>query len=955
MHWTRSRWGRVARVVCATLLVWGLAGWGCAADDVASPFVWVAWPDVSPEPGQPRPEHPRPDWRRQAWLNLNGDWEFAFDDAGIGVDAGWARAEVDFPLTIRVPFPWTTSLSGVDRDTGDAGGVGWYRRTVVLPAGFGAAGRRVHLIVGAADWHTRVWVNGEPAGESDNGYLPLRLDVTDLLQTAAAGDAGDPFGGQPQRLTLRVADPGNAADYPHGKQGSPWYAHTAGIWQTVWLEEVAPVSLARLSLTPDLPGQRFQVQVELAAAAPAAATLAASGPPVAACSLQCWARGQGGQPLLEASLTPGEPASLVLPARWLPPWSPAQPHLAELHWRLQCGDLPADELRTTVGLRAVARGQVPGQSYQAVLLNGQPVYLRGVLLQGYWPQSGYTAPDEASLVRDLELARSSGFNLVRLHIKVEEPRLLHHADRLGLLVDADVPCGGIFPLATGDTPAARVRWQRTLEGLIARDAGHPAIVWWTLFNEDWGLLGADGAYDEDRQGWVREMLAHTRQLDPTRLVEDHSTLRFDHLAGTDFDSFHLYGDDPAVFGAELDRWVAGLAPGSGYNFLAGEAKDGAPLVNTEYGPFSFELFGPAWRQDRDVSFDLRRLTGELRRRGPLVGYVLTQLYDVEFEHNGLLNYDRTPKETGWPRGLTEAELHSADFVGFSEPAFRVGPGGDPLTVHPFVSRWGTSPTAGEAETLHWELIDVRERPLAAGQLTLDEPPRAWAVTALPALVVTSPVDFAGPAHLLVEWRQAGGGLLARNVLGGELLPAAPPTSGCAGGRCTVLLDLAACHGDLDRDSGVKVDGEKMSVGLLGAGQLRCPVTLPSAVGARSAVPVQLVAELAANVAGAPQTDGQTPGGEVRVWLDAQPLGVLALPPDRADSRGLLSQLNGAIPRGGYGDLLTTAATSWAPAGREEAELRFEVTGDQAGGLILYGRRLGRWGEAPRLEFVLAEL
>ncbi len=823
-----------------------------------------------------------------------------------------------------MPFSWTTALSGVAVDTGNAGATACYLRAIERPDDFGAA--RVVLVVGAADWHATVALNGVELTTNDNGYLPFRVDLTDAL------------GAGPNVLTIRVADVGNHAEYPHGKQGLPWYTNMGGLWQTVYLEAVPAASIAALKLVAKADLSGFALSGRVAGDA-------------AGCALRVYGETTGPAPLVETTVQAGTFATEV-PTPDLPAWTPQTPALLPLEVRLDCGAARGgDAVRSYAGLRTVGRAQVPGKSFEMVHLNGAPVFIRGVLVQGYFPDGGYTAPTLEALRADLLAAKEAGYNLVRLHIKVEEPLVLFLADSLGLLVDADVPSYGAFPFQTGDTAAARARWQATLDGMAERDFNHPAIVWWTLFNEGWGLTSLLNEYAQnaEQQAFVSAMLAHARTLDETRLIEDHSTLRFDHVAGSDVNSFHLYPETTPDFAATVADIAANTYPGSPFNMVPGHVQGTAPLLNTEYGPFSYENGVPAWKRDRDISWGLRRYTGVLRQHENLVGYVFTELYDVEFEKNGLLTYKRLPKEFGYDLAeLTVAELNAADFVGFREPHFQVEAGA-PLTLTPFVSRFGAPARA--AETLTLVLLDETGVPRAQTSVPVVAP--AYAVTTLAPVTFELPPELAGAAVVTARWADddAAPRVVARNFLPGEIVAAVAETAPCTATACRIPLDLGACTGDVDPDSGATVAGTTQATGFLGAGSLRCPVALPPEVPTGRVLTATLGLEIAANVRGAPQTRaGNAATAAVTVTIGDAPAFELPIPPDRADSRGILSCLNGPVPQGGFGDWVETAAVTLParPVG-DTLTVTFAAAGDAAGGLSLYGARMGRYGRVPALD------
>ena len=185
-------------------------------------------------PGQemPRSEYPQPQFQREAWLNLNGPWEFEFDDQNAGLEENWAGAARKFRRNITVPFCFESARSGIG-DTSFHAWV-WYRRTVTLPDDW--KGRRGLLHFGAVDYHAMVWVNGQFAGEHTGGHTPFRFDITPLAKPG------------PNVITVRAEDPPTDRYIPRGKQywepksRGIFYTRTTGIWQTVWLEEIGRAS-----------------------------------------------------------------------------------------------------------------------------------------------------------------------------------------------------------------------------------------------------------------------------------------------------------------------------------------------------------------------------------------------------------------------------------------------------------------------------------------------------------------------------------------------------------------------------------------------------------------------------------------------------------------------------------------------------------------------------------------
>ncbi len=544
--------------------------------------------------------HPRPQFAREGAVSLNGWWDFS-----VGTDALDRR--------IRVPFSPEAALSGVGELT-EPGCALWYRRA--LPELDLAGGKRALLHFEAVDWSCEVWVNDVQVGGHKGAYLPFEMDITDALL------AGGPGAGE---LKVRVVDPADTGTQLRGKQssrpGGIWYTAQSGIWRDVWLEVVSATRLTSLHVDAGLDGR---VEIHVEATDPAAE--------VSARILD------GGREVARATGEAEAPLYARIPEPRL--WSPADPHLYDVE--LTCGD---DVMRSYFGIRAVEVREDAG-GVRRVFLNGEPVFLRGVLDQGYWPDGLMTSPCPEALEFDIRSMKDTGFNLLRKHIKVEDGRFYGLCDRLGMLVMQDVPTGGdaysswhsskkptLFRaswtavrdtgerahrnLASSDA-AYRQEWLATCEGMVELLRDHPSVVAWCLFNEGWGQFDAAAA---TQRVW---------ELDPTRPV-DATSGWYDQGAG-DFWSIHNY--------------FRPLGP------ERGRAAQGRAYLLSEFGGVTFAVAGHVCREQTygyveapDVAAFGREVAGLLAQADALeaqgcAGFVYTQLSDVEEEVNGLLTYDR---------------------------------------------------------------------------------------------------------------------------------------------------------------------------------------------------------------------------------------------------------------------------------------------------------------------------
>jgi beta-galactosidase/beta-glucuronidase len=590
-------------------------------------------PTYAPVPVQgadaPRPEYPRPQMVRERWLSLNGQWGFEIDRG----DSGLERGMVERPLTgaITVPFAPESQLSGVE-DVDFLEAV-WYRREVQIPAEWGDADVLLHF--GAVDHDATVWIDGREVVRHRGGFSPF---------TAPIG----PRAGDTVTIVVRARDPREAVQ-ARGKQAT-WYANThcqytrtTGIWQTVWMEPVSPIAhLRRPRITPDLAAGALDVRQPLSANRPGS-RITVTVRDVAGVVAESSTR---------ADLDLAPQLRVVIPEARIRTWSPDDPHLYRVHVALVDADgVLLDEVASYAGLRSVA---IDGH---ALRLNGQPVFQRLVLDQGYWPESLMTAPDEAALVRDIELGMRAGFNGARLHEKVFEERYLFHADRLGYLVWGEFGDWGVSGQGgpghnQAPTASFVAQWLEVLE----RDHSHPSIVGWCPLNETHQDLHDRITVLDDV---TRGMFLATKLADPSRPVIDASG--YSHrVAETDVWDSHSYEQDPERFRVEQ----SGLADGRPFaNRRADDVAFSLPYAGQPY--FVSEFGGIWWNPDalavagtdqaeswgygqrvRDEQEFHERFAGltEVLLGDPLMfGYCYTQLTDVFQEQNGVYRFDRSDK------------------------------------------------------------------------------------------------------------------------------------------------------------------------------------------------------------------------------------------------------------------------------------------------------------------------
>ena len=433
----------------------------------------------------PRPEHPRPDARRPYWASLNGRWEFRFDSQDAGVAAGWQKPGAPgYDRTILVPFPWESELSGIHQVTG-APKVGWYRRHFTIPKDIPAK-ERIWLRLDAVDWRADVWVNGQKVAEHEGGYTPIEADISDVANRESDNV-----------VVVRAFDPTDP-ELPTGKQVG-WYTPSSGIWQTVWLEArpksyIASFKIHTIALDP----AKFEVEIVPAGLSPGNYTV----------SLRANDRSVQPVPAIVFSSNDASKQTIKLESLVHDPklWSPESPNLYDVTLELKSADGQIDAIQTYFGLRTISHGKYGDESFERILFNGKPLYLRAALDQSFNPKGLYTAPDDEFLKQDMLIAKTMGLNALRIHIKPDEPRRLYWADRLGVLILEDMPN------TWRQNARARTAWEQTMREAVLRDRSHPAIIAWVAFNETWGLGKAeDYKKDADTQAWVAKMVDQIRR------------------------------------------------------------------------------------------------------------------------------------------------------------------------------------------------------------------------------------------------------------------------------------------------------------------------------------------------------------------------------------------------------------------------------------------------------------
>ncbi|WP_156225860.1 glycoside hydrolase family 2 TIM barrel-domain containing protein [Pseudactinotalea suaedae] len=903
----------------------------------------------------PRAEYPRPDADRRpftddAWLSLNGTWSFAFDPDDVGEGQQWFDPGHELDRAIRVPFSYSSLAAWGEEELAtneifrsahaDYRGTVWYQRSFTVPEDFPRSDD-VRLRIGAADYGAAVWLDGEPVlPYSGDGYTEISADLGRLRP------------GSTHTVTIRVVAPptGASTPYPQGKQtgeapgtgAEGWFSDVGGIWQSVWIEPQRGARLTQTHITPELtfegdsrtPSEAF-VTIDVTAEGvrgrpPAMVTI--TGPDGATVHAR-----------VKVPLSDGQ-GSVRVPIENPHLWEPDDPALYTADVEL----LNQDGVRTYFGMRSIERDWAPGHDgeYQYIHLNNRPLYVRGVLDQGYNPWGLYTYtgetagpdlrtgtvddPGRGSMLLDLRNARDLGFNVVRHHLKVNEPAYYHWADKLGMLVWYDMPNAGWG--SQGD-PQAEQLFEDLLVRSLQRDHNHPSIVIWTVFNESWGLTDRPfqdpippAAFD-----YVRRMVDLTRELDPSRLVVDNSPCcQNGHLQGsTDLNDFHFYLDSYGAWKQLLDSIEPQIHPGSTWNFNDG-VQEGQPWLNSEFstkgGQFMHEV-------------------GLFRAYPALSGYVGVQIAETEQEIHSPFRYDRQPNSpefmdhTGTLR--TIEMFQGDDALSLMAPSAHTLERGERIDVPVRVSHFSDLDLAHAQ--LRWRIggyDDDGEWVAEADSGSQPIAPDRYTVSDAGTISLTAPERVRN--GFIWFWLEVDGETVAEQYLTYDT----PPREGETGFSPSDVVAHewtggVASHGTADWVSGY------------GRGYFEYEVPVPEVIRSGEATEATLLLEVAsAQTAGVYDRNHVTSArrypAELTVTVNGHELPAVLLSDDPHGPLALAGRTRGSLgPDFGnrYGFRIAVPIDAATLGEGETATLRLASDG---GGLSVFGVRSGRHGLAPTL-------
>ncbi|MDU7026047.1 glycoside hydrolase family 2 protein [Robinsoniella peoriensis] len=568
-------------------------------------------------------DYPRPQLVRQEWENLNGTWDFLFDDRNVGEKE---KFYTKFPgeLKIEVPFTYETKLSGIgDENRHDHV---WYRKKFTADKNR-LEKEKLMLHFEGSDFLTKVWVNGELAGSHRGGYSRFSFDISNFIRDGE------------NEIIVKADDSFDMAQ-PRGKQRwkdenfGCWYVQTTGIWKTVWLEYVPVMNLSSVKITPLLEKDCVELELEITADSyPGNLTAEVE------ISFQGTIVNKSVISVLESRVETRMNVFSREADEWgVRTWSPERPDLYDISIRILEDGNVCDEVLSYFGMREIRidRGNI--------LLNGRPLYQRLILDQGYWEDSHLTPPNEEALVEDIEKIMKLGYNGLRKHQKVEDERFLYWCDVKGMLVWSEVPAAYRF------SDDAVQEFTEEWMDIVRQNYNHPSIITWTPFNESWGISKVET--DRKQQHFTEAVYHLTKSFDRFRpvivndgwehTVSDIITLHdYEEYGDLFFDRYNRYKEEILSTDIYHSNHKSAMADGYAYK--------GQPVIISEYGGIAFQNGESGWGYGNKVGDEaefIKRfdsITTAIKKTPYICGFCYTQVTDVQQEINGLMNIDRSFK------------------------------------------------------------------------------------------------------------------------------------------------------------------------------------------------------------------------------------------------------------------------------------------------------------------------
>lgn len=563
--------------------------------------------------------YPRPQFIRDNWINLNGQWNFIFDDENIGEKQRFYN-KFSKSKNILVPFTYETKMSGINDETIHENI--WYQKNISIEKISNEENIILHFE--GSDFITKVWINGNYVGMNIGGYHRFSFDITDFL---IEGE---------NNFTIKVED-SLSKSQPRGKQRYKkeswkcWYVQTTGIWKTIWLEKVPKNYIISAKNTPNF--DKSNIEIELLT------NISDDN------NFEIETEIFFDNEIINSIKLPIENNILnytidicnELKNHNIKYWSLESPYLYDIVYKLYCNGNLVDEVYSYFGVRKISIEK------DKILLNDKELYLKMILDQGYWADSHLTPPSEGAILEDVNLVKKYGFNGIRKHQKIEDERFLYYCDINGILVWSEM--ANCYEFNDKSAEYFMNEWIK----VVKQNYNHPSIITWVPINESWGLPNI--SISENEQNFANSLYYVTKSIDKTRPVISNDG--WEHTI-SDIITIHDYKQDGnLLYNTYNDEELGVINNKIEHNgkhklFSQNYTYNGQPIIMSEYGGIALNSdegwgYGKQVKNETEFIQRFEDLTNAIKNTKYISGYCYTQLSDVQQEINGLVDENRNKK------------------------------------------------------------------------------------------------------------------------------------------------------------------------------------------------------------------------------------------------------------------------------------------------------------------------
>ena len=564
--------------------------------------------------------YPRPQFVRDSWLSLNGKWKFVFDDENVGEEKQFFNKFPNFN-EILVPFTYETKMSGINDETVHENI--WYSNDININV---EKNKSIILHFEGSDFVTKLWINGNYVGMNIGGYHRFSFDITKFIVDGK------------NNFTIKVEDSLSKVQ-PRGKQRYKnesfkcWYIQTTGIWKTIWIESVSKNHIVSVKNTPDYDNKNIEIEL----------VTNISEKDITNFEIET-------EILFDNKIVNSKKQIIedkilkynvniygVENNDEINFWSPENPNLYDINYKLYYKGNIIDEVSSYFGIRKISIEN------SKIFLNNKELYLKMILDQGYWADSHLTPPSEEAIIKDINIVKKYGYNGIRKHQKIEDERFLYYCDINGILVWSEM--ANCYEFNDKSIEYFMNEWIK----VVKQNYNHPSIITWVPINESWGIPNV--SVQKNEQNFANSLYYITKSIDKTRPVISNDG--WEHTI-SDIITIHDYKQDPELLYNEYnDDNLDVLNNRRAYNtihklFSENYVYNGQPIIMSEYGGITLNsdkgwVYGNPVKSEKEFLDRFEKLNDAIIKTKYICGYCYTQLTDVQQESNGLVYDDRNDK------------------------------------------------------------------------------------------------------------------------------------------------------------------------------------------------------------------------------------------------------------------------------------------------------------------------